>query len=111
MNYKVVGSTSGLKVGQVITEESLKNEHKRLGGAERLLALKAIEPTSETSTPVEPDPRAPELQSGSPEPLRKDMDRDEAIALNVTGGAPDSAAKANPAKGGPGTIKAAKKPE
>jgi hypothetical protein len=43
-SYQVVSHTTGLTVGETVTEEQLTKDHAALGGVERLLKLGAIRP-------------------------------------------------------------------
>lgn len=56
-SYIVKASVTGLDVGQTVTDEQLDKEHPGLGGAKRLLALKAIEPVA--AKPAAPQPTEP----------------------------------------------------
>lgn len=110
-NFRVINASRLIR-GSVVSQADI-DKHPGLGGTERLLKLGAIEITNDPVTPRD-DERSSELSSGSPEPLRKDMDREEALAINRgegPNGPGDAAAKSHPAKGGPGAVKPAKKSE
>jgi hypothetical protein len=103
--YEVVGSVTGLKVGDRVTDEQLKKDHAALS-VDKLLRTGAIKHAEgpATSNDDEKALREANYNTGSPLPLREDMDQKEAIAINLGQGAPDAAERAHPRRGGPGAV-------
>jgi hypothetical protein len=104
-NYKVVGNVTGLAIGDRVTEEQLKKDHPGLNW-EKLVRNGAVVP----STGKEDEDESKKLReenynTGSPLPLSKDQDMDEAIKQNLGQGAPDTAERQHPRKGGPGAVR------
>lgn len=65
--YKVIGSITGLAIGQTVTDEQLDTEFRGLGGAQRLLDLKSIERVSDSAAPaVTATPLRPAAPHASP---------------------------------------------
>lgn len=100
--YEVVGSVRGLKLGSHVTKEQLEKDHARLGGVDRLLSLNVIKPAVGSAPADQPAP-ANDV-SGSPLPLRTDMDFDKAVAINTGQPAGDAAARKSPPSGEPGKV-------
>jgi hypothetical protein len=103
-NYEVVTPTTGLNVGDRVTEEQIKKDHPGLS-FEKLVRTGGIKIAEGPAKKDESkELREQNYNTGSPLPLSKDQDQDEAIAQNLGQGAPDTAERKNPRTGGPGTV-------
>jgi hypothetical protein len=103
-NFKVTGSVTGLTTGSVVTEKQIND--LPVGGVAKLLKNKAIEATDAKVSDTSED-RSAENVTGEPPPLRKDLTEEEQKDLRTP--PHDAAARANPAKGGPGNVRRANK--